>query len=67
MHNHTVGRTASVISPFYSLLPGSLALEYNNPGIILFFCKGMYTVHSVYVISSDPSYYDGNARFTTVT
>jgi len=32
MYNHMVGRTASVVSPFYSLLPGSLTLctEYIN-------------------------------------
>ena len=26
MYNHMVGRTASVVSPFYSLLPGFMAL-----------------------------------------
>ena len=30
MYNHMVGRAASVVSPFYSLLPGRMSLE-NTP------------------------------------
>ena len=41
MYNHTVGRTASVISPFYSLLP-------------VFYSSWSYFKYLYYLFGSDP-------------
>ena len=62
-----VGRTASVISHFYSLLPVNLSTFQEH----LSFCSSFYSFPYrifiyVSVMSCNPPCNDGNARFTTV-
>ena len=67
MYNHMVGRTASVISHFYSLLPVNLSTFQEH----LSFCSSFYSFPYrifiyVSVMSCNLPCNDGNARFTTV-